>query len=56
MLPCDILLVAIDEVNNNKVSSVAGIGVSCVSAQKVENFLQPAEYVFLVEGERPRVM
>ena len=53
MLPCDILLAAIDVENSSKVSSVAGIAVSWVSAQKVVNFLQP---VFFVECERPRIM
>jgi len=56
MLPCDMLLVAIDVVNSRRVSSVAGTGDSCDFAQKLVNLLHPAEYVFLVAGERPRVM
>jgi len=56
MLPCDMLLAAIDVANSRRVSSVTGIGYSCVFAQKLVNFFHPAEYVFLVVGERPRVM
>ena len=56
MLPCDMLLAAIDVANSRRVSSVAGIGDSCVFSRKVVNLLHPAEYIFLVVGERPRVI
>ena len=45
MLPCDILLAAIDVANSRRFSSVAGIGDSCVFSQKVVNLLHPAEYI-----------
>jgi len=56
MLPCDMLLAANEVANSSRVSSDAGIGVSCMSVQKVVNFFHPAKYIFLVVGQRPRVI
>jgi len=50
------LLAASDMAKSNRISSVAGIDVSHIFAQKVVNLFHPAEYIFLVVGERPRVM
>ena len=55
MVPCEIRLAAIDVANSSRVCSLAGMEVVCVSAQKIVNFLHPAEYVALVVGASPRV-
>ena len=54
MVPCEMLLAAIDVTNSSNVCLLAGMEVKCDPAQKLMNF-HPTEYIALVVDTKPRL-